>query len=258
MANLVRIAAIGAPAVEAGPSTLEGNKPPSLADASSQPAANVTLGSPAITHEESYEALKARADKLEQLVESRITTVGRRRMAPAVRDPNGERPSSLLANAWRGGSTSELATAAAHNAPLQLQLMLPLLLLGVLFGIVSIVVFAAGGDLRRGSAGAGGGPRGKHRRTASGEPVVTPEDEARRCRNEGPHAYSSPRRGFAFCGSWSHGLVEEGAAGEAQRAGGGAGAQGGGFALPASYVAHEPERRSPARPSREEGRPLDV
>ena len=67
-------------------------------------------------------------------------------------------------------------------------------------------------------------------------------------------AHSSPRRGFAFCGSWSHGLGHEGGVADAQRAGGVvAGAQANSFALPASYVTHEPERRSPARPTREDG-----
>jgi len=262
MANMARLASAGS-ALAGGPlsaATLSGALPPS-APFGASPVLS-PLAQPGLKDEhgvESYAELKERADRLEQRV-SMVTTTGRRRMASAARDPNGIPPVSLLSKALNGGGASELASAAAQNAPLQLQLMLPLLLLGILFGIVSVLSFAAGG--RGGAAGEGGVPgrKGGHRRTASGEQVSLDDDESSRRGSFVDGAYTSPRRGFAFSGSWAHNLVEEGGAPGAapQRGGAPQGAAQSAFALPPSFVSHAPERRSPGGRPREEGRPLDV
>ena len=123
--------------------------------------------------------------------------------------------------------------------------MLPLLLLLMLFGMISMIAWALDfGGARRNAE------RKTHRRTASGEPLVT-EDGGRICL-KGSDVYTSPRRGFAFCGSWPHGL-EEGAAPPQCRPNGASS-----FALPQSYVSHPPERRSPGRDAADARRPVDV
>lgn len=190
---------------------------------------------------ETYEALKARADRLEQRL-SLVTTAGRRRMAPAVRDPDIP-PTSLLANALRSdGGGAQLASTAAQHVPLTLQLMLPLLLLGILFGIFSMIAFALEYRPGRSSSKAG------HRRTASGSSSMSPEEDSSGRSSFSAGAYTSPRRGFSYSASWSQGLVEEGGVSARPNATGG-GAQGGAnsFTLPPSFVHMQPERRSPAR-----------
>ena len=82
---------------------------------------------------------------------------------------SGVTSSSLLSNALAsgGGGTggSELASAAVQSAPLTIQLLIPLLMLLVLFGFISLFAYALAT-----SAADAAVPRGRRGRTARASP----------------------------------------------------------------------------------------
>jgi hypothetical protein len=102
-----------------------------------------------------------------------------------------------LAGAFSGGdgSRSEYAAAAVQGAPLTLALLMPLLLLVAVAGSFSLLAYALGMQPRRSSSGIGG----RHRRMPSGECPYSSVAER------------TPRRGFSYSASWSHGLSESNA-----------------------------------------------
>ena len=156
---------------------------------------------------------------------------------------------SLVATALgkaNGGSTQqvELTSATVQAAPLTLQLMIPLLLMLLLFGLLSLISYALDWRGRRKGGDNSGPGRQGHRRMPSGDaPIGQPTAVC---------GHWSPRRGFAYSSSWHQGLSSSG---DDQP-----------FALTAPYVSREPkysmyenlpervERRSPSRSGAEECR----
>ena len=203
------------------------------------PSSSAASASAVALAEESYAALRNRAERAE-LQRQRATRRLINLNPSATYGPNGERPPSILGAALSGGGTQQLAAAATANVPLTIQLMLPVMLLMMLFGILIMIAYAM--DFFRGKEYGDGEVRGSrgHRRTASGDPL------------DAHLQFTPPRRGFAFSGSWADGLEEGGGSGGAAANGSGGvrvapAAQQGGFALPPSFVSHPSERLSPGR-----------
>ena len=91
-----------------------------------------------VTQPDLIESLKARTKQ-------QNNAAGIRWRRDAIAQP------SLLVDALHGGAggTQRLAAAAAQNVPLQLQLLLPLLLVLLFFGIVSMMAYNGGWALSK-------------------------------------------------------------------------------------------------------------
>lgn len=212
----------GAVALEATSSATE--QPPAIAEDFTR--ATLDAKEMAENPSESYAELKARAAKAEEKLKELQMMSGageassrwRRRRWDAdsaaaagvnaipemPSSSSGVTSSSLLSNALAsgGGGTggSELASAAVQSAPLTIQLLIPLLMLLVLFGFISLFAYALDFRGRRGGP-PGGGVAGRqgHRRMPSGD---TQDSESKSLSDW------SPRRGFSYNTSWNTKLNE--------------------------------------------------